>query len=70
MGADEGMKLFGEDAEYSSLSREIDSVEGVVAHGLMANVAAAAVIAGEGGPVLVWRGDALSADGTVLAAQS
>lgn len=57
--ADEGLKLFGEDSDYGSIAREIESVEGVVAHGLMANVAAAAVVAGSDGPRLVWRGDQL-----------
>ncbi|KAL4423624.1 hypothetical protein ABPG77_009211 [Micractinium sp. CCAP 211/92] len=58
----EGMKLFGEDADYGSIAREIESV-GVVAHGLMANVAAVAVIAGaEGEPArLAWRGEAAAA---------
>lgn len=56
------MKLFGEDADYGSIAREIESV-GVVAHGLMANVAAVAVIAGgEGDPArLAWRGEPAAA---------
>ncbi|EFN51133.1 hypothetical protein CHLNCDRAFT_141332 [Chlorella variabilis] len=56
----EGLKLFGEDADYGSIAAEIDGVEGVVAHGLMANVAAAAVIAGPAGPHLAWRKDDLT----------
>ena len=59
--ADEGLKLLGEDADYGSIAREIESVEGVVAHGLMANVAAAAVVATAAGPRLVWRGEQLAA---------
>ncbi|PSC69203.1 putative ribose-5-phosphate isomerase chloroplastic isoform B [Micractinium conductrix] len=57
----EGLKLLGEDADYGSIAREIESVEGVVAHGLMANVAAAAVVATAAGPRLVWRGEQLAA---------
>lgn len=33
--ADEGLKLFGEDADYGAIAREIEGVPGVVAHGLV-----------------------------------
>lgn len=49
--------MTGEDADYSVIASEIEGVPGVVAHGLMSNVAAAAVVAGRDGPRLVWRGD-------------
>lgn len=55
--ADEGLKLYGEDADYGAIAREIEGVEGVVAHGLMSNVAAAAVVAAPDGPRLAWRGE-------------
>lgn len=60
----EGLKLFGEDADYGAIAREIEGVPGVVAHGLMANVAAAAIVAGREGeaPRLMWRGDAAGGD--------
>lgn len=32
---DEGLKLFGEDADYGAIAREIEGVPGVVAHGLV-----------------------------------
>lgn len=52
------MRLFGEPADYSAIVAEIEGVPGLVAHGLMANVAAAAIIAHPEGPRLVWRGKA------------
>ena len=61
--ADEGLKLLGEDADYGSIAREIDGIPGVVAHGLCANVAAAAVVAGPAGAWLTWRGDAVAPGG-------
>jgi ribose 5-phosphate isomerase A len=44
----EGLKLFGEDAEYSAIAAEINTVEGVVTHGLFLGLASAAVVAREG----------------------
>lgn len=41
----EGMKLFGEDAQYDQIAQEIEQIEGVVAHGLLLNVADAVVVA-------------------------
>ena len=61
--ADEGLKLLGEDADYGSIAREIDGIPGVVAHGLCANVAAAAVVAGPAGAWLTWRGEAVAPGG-------
>ncbi|KAL4853873.1 putative ribose-5-phosphate isomerase 4 [Chlorella vulgaris] len=49
----EGLKMTGEDADYSVIASEIEGVPGVVAHGLMSNVAAAAVVAGRDGPRLM-----------------
>lgn len=40
--ADEGLKLFGEDADYGSIAREIEGVAGVVAHGLVSRSGAGA----------------------------
>ncbi|KAI3431827.1 hypothetical protein D9Q98_010580 [Chlorella vulgaris] len=51
----EGLKMTGEDADYSVIASEIEGVPGVVAHGLMSNVAAAAVVAGRDGPRLLLR---------------
>ncbi|WIA32116.1 hypothetical protein OEZ86_002967 [Tetradesmus obliquus] len=41
----EGMKLFGEDAQYKQIAQEIQQIEGVVAHGLLLGVADAVVVA-------------------------
>ncbi len=45
---------------YAAIAREIEGVPGVVAHGLYADVAAAAVVATEEGPLEVLRGEPLS----------
>lgn len=59
--SDDGLKLFGEEAGYAAIAREIESVPGVVAHGLYADVAAAAVVATAEGPRELARGVPLSA---------
>lgn len=41
----DGFKLFGEDAPYEDILKEIKTVEGVVAHGLLLKKASAAVLA-------------------------
>lgn len=40
----DGLKLFGDDVEYSMIQDEIESVDGVLAHGLVVNKAHIAVI--------------------------
>ena len=47
---------------YAAIAREIEGVEGVVAHGLYADVAAAAVVVGEEGqgPLELLRGQPLA----------
>ena len=64
------LRLFGEPADYSAIVAEIEGVPGVVAHGLMANVAAAAVVAHPDGPRLVWRGTAKDADAETAEAEA
>lgn len=45
----ETLRLFGEEADYAAIAAEIESVPGVVTHGLVAGVASRAVVAwGEG----------------------
>ena len=52
----EGIKLFGEDVPNERVAEEIESVEGVVAHGLVTAAAVAVVVvAGKEGPVEVRR---------------
>ena len=51
----DGLKLFGEDAEYGKIAEEIGAVAGVVAHGLVVGKAAAAVVATDEGPIVVKR---------------
>jgi ribose 5-phosphate isomerase A len=46
----EGLKLYGEDAEYQAIASEIEAVEGLVAHGLFVGLAGAAIVAREGAP--------------------
>lgn len=58
--ADEGLKLFGEEASYAEIAKEIESVEGVAAHGLYVGVASAAVVAAEEGPMELQPGAPLN----------
>lgn len=44
----DGLKLFGEDASYKAIQDEIESVAGVVAHGLVVDKTVFAVVAGKG----------------------
>jgi ribose 5-phosphate isomerase A len=44
----EGLKLYGEDAEYGTIAKEIEGVEGLVAHGLLLGLASAVVVAKPG----------------------
>jgi ribose 5-phosphate isomerase A len=58
----EGLKLFGDaSAPYKEITREIESVHGVVAHGLVVGQAEVAVVAGAEGnaPTVIRRGDEL-----------
>ncbi len=43
------MKLFGEDASYSSIAEEIEKQAGVITHGLFVNVADSAAMFTEDG---------------------
>lgn len=47
--ADGGMKLFGEDASYSTIAEEVEKVDGVITHGLFVNVADSAAMFTEEG---------------------
>jgi hypothetical protein len=47
--ADGPMKLFGEDASYSSIAEEIEKQAGVITHGLFVNVADSAAMFTEDG---------------------
>lgn len=44
-----GMKLFGEDASYSTIAEEVEKVDGVITHGLFVNVADSAAMFTEEG---------------------
>ncbi len=52
---DDELILYGEPAPYEAIAAEIESVEGVVTHGLFTGVADAVVIASEDGPQVVER---------------
>ena len=43
------MKLFGEDASYSTIAEEVEKVDGVITHGLFVNVADSAAMFTEEG---------------------
>lgn len=58
--ADDGLKLFGENVRYEEISMEIEGVEGVIAHGLYAGVASAAIIVGDEGPIELSKGQPLT----------
>lgn len=51
------MKLYGKEVAYEELAREIEAVDGVVAHGLMIQTANLAVVAGEEGPQVLLPSD-------------
>lgn len=56
----DGLKLFGENVRYEEISMEIEGVEGVIAHGLYAGVASAAIIVGDEGPIELSKGQPLT----------
>lgn len=47
--ADGPMKLFGDDASYSSIAEEIEKQAGIITHGLFVNVANSAAMFTENG---------------------
>lgn len=50
---EDGLRLFGEETSYQEIARHIEEVPGVVAHGLMVDVATAVVVADPDGPQLL-----------------
>ncbi len=49
------LKLFGESVPYERIAQEISAVKGVVTHGLMLDVANAAVVANGVEPKIIER---------------
>jgi ribose 5-phosphate isomerase A len=59
---DKGIQLFGETADYHEVAHEIESVPGVVAHGLVVGQATAAVLVkSTQEPEIVWLSDVVKA---------